>query len=124
MGHAGAGRREESQDGYGRLAAGVRLLHDHPARSGIVAGMGGKLERPLPLFTRLPRRVLLGTRASGIYDSRKLRGHKKSRGLPPPALLMPLFIYLLPVVKDQTLSETRELPALSLAPLVPPFTLA
>ena len=45
---------------------------------------------------------------------------------PAPTLLiaeLPL-IYLLPVVKDQTLLEARGLPALSLAPLVPPFTVA
>src|SRR5215204_7567226 len=84
MGHAGAGRREESQDGYGRLAAGVRLLHDHPARSGFVAGLGGKLERPLPLFTRLPQKG--SSRQPGFRQIlfSETRGYEKSRGVENP----------------------------------------
>ena len=39
-----------------------------------------------PLFTRMRGRLILGKWVSGIPSSRKLRGHKKSRGCYRPRL--------------------------------------
>ena len=40
----------------------------------------------LPIFTGMKRRAILGNRASGIADSRKLRGKKRGRrGVDAPA---------------------------------------
>ncbi len=89
----------------------------------------------MPLFTHLPRAKVLGSSVSGTRGSRKPAasgypvlgnsvGTKRAgtSAHPGPFEAYLSSVYFLPVVKLQILSKASGLPALSLTPLAPPFT--